>query len=48
MKSDHEPKNINDKDLILNNVVNELRGNEISYGSIFSNEKSLEGQKIDR
>ena len=40
-------KNINDKDLILNNVVNELRGNEISYGSIFSNEKSLEGQKID-
>ena len=40
-------KNITDKNLILNNVVGELKDNEIPYGSIFSNEKSLEGQKID-
>ena len=32
---------------ILNGVVSELQNNEIPYGSIFSNEKSLEGQKID-
>tara|TARA_B100001029_G_scaffold33052_1_gene24962 strand:- start:4285 stop:7797 length:3513 start_codon:yes stop_codon:yes gene_type:complete len=38
---------INDKNLVLNNLVTELRDNEISYASIFSNEKSLEGQKID-
>ena len=36
-----------DVNLILNDVVGELRNNEIPYGSIFSNEKSLEGQKID-
>ena len=40
-------KNSTDKNLILNNVVGELKDNEIPYGSIFSNEKSLEGQKID-
>ncbi|MEC8048725.1 MAG: FtsX-like permease family protein [Chloroflexota bacterium] len=39
--------NITDKNLILNNVVGELKNKEIPYGSIFSNEKSLEGQKID-
>ena len=27
--------------------MGELRNNEIPFGSIFSNEKSLEGQKID-
>ena len=37
----------NDVNLILNDVVGELRTNEITFGSIFSNEKSLEGQKID-
>ena len=37
----------NDVNLILNDVVGELRANEIPFGSIFSNEKSLEGQKID-
>jgi ABC-type antimicrobial peptide transport system permease subunit len=36
-----------DINLILNNVIGELKNNEIPYGSIFSNEKSLEGQKID-
>ena len=40
-------ENSTDKNLILNNVVGELKNNEIPYGSIFSNEKSLEGQKID-
>ena len=40
-------ENRSDKNLILNNVVGELKNNEIPYGSIFSNEKSLEGQKID-
>ena len=40
-------ENSTDKNLILNNVVGELKDNEIPYGSIFSNEKSLEGQKID-
>ena len=40
-------ENITDKNLTLNNVVGELKNNEIPYGSIFSNEKSLEGQKID-
>ena len=39
--------NITDKNLILNNVLGELKNKEIPYGSIFSNEKSLEGQKID-
>ena len=37
----------NDVNSILNDVVGELRNNEIPFGSIFSNEKSLEGQKID-
>ena len=37
----------NDVNLILNDVVGELRNNEIPFGSIFSNKKSLEGQKID-
>tara|TARA_B100000676_G_scaffold33708_1_gene31853 strand:- start:6359 stop:9865 length:3507 start_codon:yes stop_codon:yes gene_type:complete len=40
-------ENSTDKNLILNNVLGELKNNEIPYGSIFSNEKSLEGQKID-
>ncbi len=40
-------ENLDDKNLVLNNVVSELRNNAIPYGSIFSNEKSLEGQKID-
>jgi ABC-type antimicrobial peptide transport system permease subunit len=32
---------------VLGDVVNELNIQGIPYGSIFSNEKSLEGQKID-
>jgi ABC-type antimicrobial peptide transport system permease subunit len=31
----------------LDNVLNELESQGIPYGSIFSNEKTLEGQKID-
>ena len=36
-----------DTNIVLGDVVNELNIQGIPYGSIFSNEKSLEGQKID-
>ena len=40
-------KNLSGTNIVLSDVVNELSLQGIPYGSVFSNEKSLEGQKID-